>query len=108
MGRGIHMSDIPEARRLLQFILKRSVLSPSSRSDRDMLEKALSLMTREPVVRKTPAKNISPNANMVQRIRELAASDLSQVSIANMVGTNPGRVSEVLSGRRNDQGALVR
>lgn len=102
-------TDIPRARYLLQAVLDNCALSRGARAD---IEEALTLMTRPPLTarRQTRVKSKAIDANMVSQIRQLAEDPrrFSQQEIAVMLGTNAGRVSEVLTGRRDDSGELVR
>jgi len=58
-------------------------------------------MFRAVPVRRAPRKIAPLTDAQILQIRAIAAQDetLSQLEIANRVGTNPGRVSEVLNGK---------
>lgn len=66
-----------------------------------LLQEALSLMTREPPVKRTKSKRIKITPELRKQVKELAAMGLSHHDIANITGTyNIGRVSEILRKKR--------
>jgi DNA invertase Pin-like site-specific DNA recombinase len=97
MGEGL-VSNIPEAREHLQWVLDRCKIGPHARG---RIIAALDLMRREPPVgRNKPDKNRPVNELMAGDIRHLYASGMSQADIAAYHEINIGRVSEVLNGKR--------
>jgi len=92
------MSDIPRARRILQWALA---------EDRDLddtrkaITRALGLMTREkPEFR--VEHDVEPMTNHKRlRARNLRRKGLSLRAIALALNTNIGRVSEAINGKRN-------
>lgn len=68
---------------------------------RHCLEMAEALMTREPAVKKAPAKRIKITDVIRVQVKALAAEGKSNHEIAELVGLrNGGRVSEILTGKR--------
>lgn len=101
------MSDIPRARMLLEEALGIDNLAVVKSCIRD----ALALMTRPPIAsrRVAPPRSAPVTPELVFRIKRMAAAspNLSLQDLGALVGTNAGRVSEVLTGRRDDSGRLV-
>jgi hypothetical protein len=65
------------------------------------LQLAEALMTREPAVKKAPAKRIRITDAVRAQVKTLAAEGKSNHEIAEIVGLrNGGRVSEILTGKR--------
>lgn len=92
------MSDIPEAREQLLLVAKMADKETAARI-RYIVNK---YMRREKYVRRAPVKMNGVTPAIRGRILELArANPRMHVSeIAAAVNVNPGRVSEVLTGKR--------
>lgn len=93
------MSDIPQARTLIEEVL----LTDLTPEQRRKLRKALALMKREEYVRRASAKPRRIDKFMRSRIRVLADKnpDMTMHEIANEVGLrSSGRISEVMHGKR--------
>ena len=91
------MSDIPRARRILQWALAEDI---NLKSTRAAIRRAVVLMTR-----KTPAFRVEHDAEPMSdhkrlRARNLRRKGLSLRSIAAALNTNIGRVSEAINGKR--------
>lgn len=93
------MSDIPQAREIIQSLLKSNNFDPDVKAQ---LRKAVRLMLRVKYCRRAPAKRQRINRHLRARIRHLVYnSDLTMHEIANRVGLRSGgRISEVMHGRR--------
>ena len=92
------MSNIPQARAIIQMVLKLSVLDPVARRH---LHKALGLMKRVPAIRRVRGHRTVINAAIRRQIHKLAATGMTMFQIAQAVGiSNQGRISEVLRGKR--------
>jgi hypoxanthine phosphoribosyltransferase len=92
------MSNIPFAREILK-----SALAMDDISDvRVSIEAALKYMTREKYTRKAaPASEVvTEEVKTMVRYYAMENPDASMQSIANMFNVNPGRVSEILAGKR--------
>lgn len=92
------MSDIPRARLELEDLANR--LPATFQTElREIID---SLLYREPPVRKARRKHWGVTPRMKRQILILATlhPDMHQDEIARVVGTNAGRVSEVLNGKR--------
>lgn len=92
------MSDIPLARERLKSLAR--ILPNAERAE--VLNIIRTCLYREPPVRKAPRKHFAVTPGMKREIRRLAAlhPSMHQDEIARLVGTNAGRVSEVLNGKR--------
>lgn len=92
------MSDIPRARELIGTVLRNYTLPPGAAAT---IGKALSLMTREPPIRRARAKEVRITAAIRARVKELNRAGVPQAEIAQLTGLrNGGRVSEILNGKR--------
>ena len=94
-------SNIPRAREIL-----RSGLNMDRNSMRIAIQCALTHMTRDPYYREAaPVKCHKPTPAMMRQVKHIADTnpDLSQLEIANMFMTNPGRISEILNGLRDPE-----
>lgn len=95
------MSNIPAARLILSEVLSTLKRGQCSTGDAvEMIGKALSLMTRDKVVRRAPEKSKAITPEMRARIWQLADTDMHMSEIGHQLGINQGRVSEVLRGKR--------
>lgn len=91
-------SDVPRARGELTLIAD-SLRAKGDAHHANWLESMMHLLHRKPVVRKTPVRNPPPSrAQRIRVLRLARATDLSQQAIAEVVGLNAGRVSEILNG----------
>lgn len=101
------MSDIPLARKILEDALE----SSDQHVLHLLIRQALALMTRPPIAsrRVAPPRSSAVTPELVHRIKVLARTypNVSLQHIAFLTHTNAGRVSEVLTGRRDDNGRLV-
>lgn len=88
------MSEIPTARARLREIAGHS--PPKIAAE---IYDVLDLMVRKPPVRRAPATKKTMTPALKARIRQLAAANpnMHMQDIADAVGVNPGRVSEVLN-----------
>lgn len=89
------MSDIPTARNILQA----EVDSPDP-IDREQIRKALSLMTRKrSTFKRGPVKSAPVTDDVARKIcaMKLANPQMHNQDIAEQLGVNAGRVSEVLA-----------
>lgn len=90
------MSNIPQARELLAKALSGDTMPPY---DRELVEQALSLMTRE---RRKPqrarATMSAPTHEEAKQIRQIVRRNpmVSILDLARRFRTNPGRISEAL------------
>jgi hypothetical protein len=92
------MSDIPRARAILESVLRNYQLPQAAQLS---IAKALSLMQRDPPIRRARAKTVKITPAIRARVRKLAGEGYSQAEIARAVGLpNAGRVSEILNGKR--------
>ena len=96
-------SNIPKAREILeQLIDDLEFLEKWQVTDR--ISVAINHMTRSSPANRASVKSNPVTDEILEKIRVLGHEavdlDLSQQDIANAVGVNPGRVSEVLRGRR--------
>jgi len=92
------MSDIPRARRILQWALAEE---PDLYDTRKAINRALRLM-----IRKAPAFRVEHDAEPMndrkrKRARILRRNGLSLRAIALALNTNIGRVSEAINGKRD-------
>ena len=92
------MSDIPEARKQLLLVAKMADAATAGRI-RYIVSK---YMTREKHVRRAPVKWRGVTPQIAHSIKTMAKSNptMHLSEIAAKVGVNPGRVSEVLTGKR--------
>jgi hypothetical protein len=92
------MSNIPFAREILKSALEVDDISDV----RAYISSALKYMTRETYTRKAdPTSNrVTPKVKFMVRKYARENPDASMQSIANMFNVNPGRVSEILAGKR--------
>jgi hypothetical protein len=102
-----HMSDIPRARAILIDMRDNTKLDEIQRA---AIGVVLQLLRRPPPVRKTPARSNKVTAEIVVDVLDIAKNNpkQSQAEIGLTMGINSGRVSEILTGRRDATGALVR
>lgn len=96
-------SNIPKAREILDDLMENlEALEPHQVKHR--ISVALNHMTRSSPASRASVKSNPITDEILGKIRALGHEgvdlDLSQQDIANAVGVNPGRVSEVLRGRR--------
>ena len=96
-------SNIPKAREILDDLMENlEALEPHQVKHR--ISVALNHMTRSSPASRASVKSNPITDEILEKIRALGHEsvdlDLSQQDIANAVGVNPGRVSEVLRGRR--------
>jgi DNA invertase Pin-like site-specific DNA recombinase len=93
------MSDIPRARAILQKALD---CDPGNeRMLRYCIRQALTLLDRERPEFTAPRKLPTLTHDQVEFIRELRSDGLPLNEIARKLGTNIGRVSEAINGKRN-------
>lgn len=98
------MSDIPQGRRELRALaraLERREVEADLAADiiREIVD---DLLVREPPVRRAPDRYRRITPAMKAQIRAYAAlyPAAHQVDIGQVFGINPGRVSEILTGKR--------
>lgn len=95
----IYGSNVPEAREEIQTIVD-DLRAQGLTVFADRLEATLHKLHRRPVVRQTRKKIPAPTKAQKAQVRLLAKTTrMSQLEIANEVGLNPGRVSEILNER---------
>lgn len=97
------MSDIPRARELLATTARRLELGTITTSmAARMIRLSLQLMTRESPVRKAPTRPRFISKKLKADVIAYAAAhpDAHQVDIGQVFNINPGRVSEILTGKR--------
>lgn len=96
-------SNIPYARVALENACKR-LRSGHYETEQilNLLETALAMMTRSPPVRRAPEKSRPVTEKLVKEIKSFASDNprAHMSEIAQRFKVNQGRVSEVLSGRR--------
>ena len=92
------MSNIPFARE----ILKSALAMDDPQDVRVSIETALKYMTREKYTRKAASTSniVTEEVKTMVRYYAMENPDASMQSIANMFNVNPGRVSEILAGKR--------
>lgn len=90
------MSNIPKAREMLK---KFSTKLPDPQR-LALLHIVHTYLYREPNVRRPPRKSRAVTTAVRTQIFALAQTDMHVSEIANQLGVNPGRVSEVLNGKR--------
>lgn len=90
------MSDVPEARELIKDVISDPLTDVWAR---ERLEMALSLLHRKPPIRKAPKVNPAPTPQQIWEVLYLFRThgDWSQQKIAEQVGLNSGRVSEIVN-----------
>jgi len=95
------MSDIPQARQILQS----AITMGDIRDMRVGIETALKYMTREPFTRKSPVRSERITKEMVNSVFRCAQQhpSMPMQQIAEQFGVNVGRVSEILQGAHNDK-----
>ncbi|MFM2005442.1 MAG: hypothetical protein RLZZ09_1097 [Pseudomonadota bacterium] len=98
------MSDIPQGRRELRAVaraLQHGEIDAELAADliREIVD---DLLVREPPVRRAPDRYRRITPVMKAQIRAYATLHPAahQVDIGNLFGINPGRVSEILTGKR--------
>ena len=91
------MSDIPRARAMLQKALD----SEDIKFVHQAIKRALGLLTREQPEFRTRRKLPPLTREHVQLCRRLRHQGLPLNEIARKLGTNIGRVSEAINGKRN-------
>jgi hypothetical protein len=93
------MSDIPRAREIIELAAR--MMDPDDPA-RAMLQVALPMLTRESPVRRASIQKRRLTARLTKQIcdyaRQNPAAHLSDIAVHFNV--NPGRVSEVLNGKR--------
>lgn len=97
------MATIPEVRARIRQIAEAlsDMGNPACSALAGMLWQCHDDLFRRPPNRIAPTKHIRLTDEQRRQIAHLASTtDLSQLEIANIVGTNPGRVSETLRGTR--------
>ncbi len=98
------MPTIPEVRDKLTAIAARMRRSPDFEMVflADEIDVAVGELVRRKVTRRAPVKIAPLTEDEKRLIRTMAWANptMSQLEIANRVGTNPGRVSEALNGKR--------
>jgi len=92
------MSDIPRARRILQWALAEGIPLNATRK---AIERALGLMTREKPEFRVEHDAEPMTAHKCKRARNLRRKGLSLRAIALALNTNIGRVSEAINGKRD-------
>lgn len=92
------MSDIPEARKQLLLVAKMADADTAARIRHIVCK----YMTRERYVRRAPVKSRGVTHQVAHSIKTIAENNptMHLSEIAAKVGVNPGRVSEVLTGKR--------
>lgn len=92
------MSDITEARKQLELIAKMADRETAQRI-RQVIRR---YMYRSPPVRKAKPQSAAMSPEMVARIKQTAQGNpkMPLQRIAELYNVNPGRVSEVLNGKR--------
>jgi signal recognition particle subunit SEC65 len=95
---GAHLSNIPRGRRLTKKIAVELSLHPAMQDvARQLHWIAENTMVRRRPTRRAPPKSKPITPALTERVIELAQDlHLQQVEIAHEVGTNPGRISEIL------------
>lgn len=97
------MSDIPKAREMLASIARKlEHQQVSSITAARLIRMSLELMTRESPVRKAPTRPRFISRKLKADVIAYAAAhpDAHQVDIGQVFDLNPGRVSEILTGKR--------
>lgn len=89
------MSDIPVARALLEEIASKAPPKLAA----EIQSVVNTYLYRKPFVRRAPPTKRAMTPALKARIRQLAAANpnMHMQDIADAVGVNPGRVSEVLN-----------
>jgi hypothetical protein len=93
------MSDIPRAREILQKALDSD--HGNEKLLRYCIREALRLLDREKPEFKAPRKLPTLTHDQVEFCRELRSDGLPLNEIARKLGTNIGRVSEAINGKRD-------
>jgi DNA invertase Pin-like site-specific DNA recombinase len=91
------MSDIPFAR----VILRKALASEDVKFVHQAIKRALGLLTRDAPEFMTRAKLPPLTREQVKTIRRLREQEMPMNEIARKLGTNIGRVSEAINGKRN-------
>lgn len=91
------MSDIPFAR----VILRKALASDDIKFVHQAIKRALGMMGREQPEFMTRAKLPPLTREQVKAIRQMRAQEMPMNEIARKLGTNIGRVSEAINGKRN-------
>lgn len=90
------MSNVPRARELLLDLAR---MLPGHQ--RRIIEHIVAAyLVREPRVRRAPVRPKEITPEIKAQVRELAQTDMHQWEIGKRLGINPGRVSEILNGKR--------
>lgn len=90
------MSNIPKAREAL-LSLATTLSTREASAIRSIVQ---SYLWREPAVRRAPEKSRDITPAMRAQIHALGKTDMHISEIGHRLGINPGRVSEVLNGKR--------
>ena len=90
------MSDIPLARAKLYDALECTTLAGCKAA----IGAALNLMIREPPAFRAPVQNKPMTRAQVATAKALRARHMAMDKIAETIGTNPGRISEAINGKR--------
>jgi DNA-binding NarL/FixJ family response regulator len=93
------LSDIPRARAILRKVDK--VSAGDERMLRYIIAQALRFLDREKPEWKAPRKLPPLTIEQAMQVKELRAEGLPMNEIARKLGTNIGRVSEVINGLRD-------
>lgn len=92
------MSDIPQARLILEQVLEDDEIDLRARR---RIHRALALLHREKCVRRAPPRYIRITERARETVRRLAHTKMTCNEIAAAAGLrNGGRVSEILHGKR--------
>jgi hypothetical protein len=95
-------SNIPEARRKLMAVAARLALLSHKPEAAEITDIVRDLLTREKPIRKAPVKSVRLTPQVKTRIKNIARDypKMSLHEIGRWTGVNPGRVSEVLNGKK--------
>jgi hypothetical protein len=98
------MSNIPEGRRRLRELASRVLANDIAQVDAyaEIIDVIDQCLVREQPVRRAPARPRRITDEVKKRIKVFAAANpkAHQTDIGHVFGVNPGRVSEILTGKR--------
>jgi hypothetical protein len=98
--RNHHMSNIPKARERLLGVARR-LRELDHHTEAKLIHDIVHvLLVRQSPIRRAPRKPYNITPSIRAEIKRLADTDMHIHEIGQRVGINPGRVSEIINGKR--------